>query len=215
MEQEVKQRICEVLKSNNCSITALAKKSNLQQNTLNRQIRGETALSYSTIAAVLSAFPDVDAGWLVSGLPGAGSGDTLRDGIPFFRRPLECGLPADFNACLMADRADGLLFIPDISGDFALVAHGESMVDTARPERSIPDGGVVVLKKVTENALRWGEVYAVATSDGFTVKRLMPGSTPDRVMCCSFNAEYPPFEFALSDICGIARVVAVVNYRLY
>ena len=138
------------------------------------------------------------------------------DGIPFYDRAIECGTPADFNACIEADKADGRIMLPNIQGDFALVAHGDSMVDAEHPDRSIPSGAIVVLRKVDEAAfIRWGEVYALATRDGFVIKRIMP-SDGDSIECHSYNgAEFPPFRVSKSDIFGVARVIAVVTYKLY
>lgn len=137
-------------------------------------------------------------------------------GVPFYDRSIECGTPADFNACIEASKADGRIMLPNIQGDFALVAHGDSMVDAEHPDRSIPSGAIVVLRKVDEAAfIRWGEVYALATRDGFVIKRIMP-LDGDNIECHSLNSiDFPPFRVSKSDIFGVARVVAVVNYRLY
>lgn len=137
-------------------------------------------------------------------------------GIPFYERAIECGTPADFNACIEASKADGRIVLPNIQGDFALVAHGDSMVDAEHPDKSIPSGAIVVLRKIEESSfIRWGEVYALATRDGFIIKKIMPFDD-ESIECRSLNAsEFPPFQVSKSDIFGLARVIAVINYRLY
>lgn len=67
MENDVIQRIKQVLYSNNVSITALSKKLGIVQQTLNRQISGNGAMPLSTIDKFLSCYPDISAEWLLRG----------------------------------------------------------------------------------------------------------------------------------------------------
>lgn len=90
------------------------------------------------------------------------------------------------------------------------------MVNHDKPERSIPNGALVVLRRSSLNAVQWGEVYALATADGYIVKRLMPSEREGCVKCVSFNSdEYPAFDLAVSDIYDYAMVVAVVCSSLW
>ena len=49
------------------SITALSKRIGIAQQTLNRQIVGENAMSLTTVEAILSCFPEISAEWLLRG----------------------------------------------------------------------------------------------------------------------------------------------------
>ena len=90
------------------------------------------------------------------------------------------------------------------------------MVNTANPERSIPNGALVAVRKTKLSTPRWGEVYALATADGCIIKRLYPSDRDGYVRCVSFNnEEFPPFELETREIYDIGNVVAVVSVKLW
>lgn len=57
----------EFLKVKRISINSLSKQLNLKQNTLNGQLNGTAALSFSTVSTLLSGFPELSAEWLLRG----------------------------------------------------------------------------------------------------------------------------------------------------
>lgn len=67
MESAISQRIRAVAGKYNLSITALSKRLGIAQQTLNRQIVGENAMSYNTVETILSCFPEISAEWLLRG----------------------------------------------------------------------------------------------------------------------------------------------------
>lgn len=67
MEEEVKNRIREILKEFSSNPTQLSKQFGVNQKTLNSQINDTTTLSVSTILLILNAFPEVSAEWLLRG----------------------------------------------------------------------------------------------------------------------------------------------------
>ena len=221
MEQSVKQRIAFFIDNKNMSIREFERMCGLS-NGYFKSLRH--APSVDKMSAILGAFPELNRTWLLTGegemlnsdkpaaMEQAGDGS----GIPFYERRIRCGSPDDFGACIEANKADGRIMLPNVEGDFALVAHGDSMVDTERPDRSIMPGAIVVLRKVPDRSLlRWGEIYAIATADGFIIKKVMP-LDEERIECRSLNsAEFPPFPVLKQDIYGFARVVAVISYKLY
>lgn len=182
----------------------------------------KTGFNEESLNKIMSVFPNLNIYWLLTGngnkenTPNAEPIETATDGIPFYDHAIACGMPADFNAVIESGKADGRIVLPNLHGDFALVARGDSMLDTQRPERSIPADSIVVLKIINDiSFIRWGETYALATRDGFLIKKIMPGGN-NSLECHSFNAEaFPPFAIPKSEIVGIARVLAVINYRLY
>ena len=174
---------------------------------------------------ILCEFPELSQSWLLTGEGEMLNGDSPLGvaqpenydiGIPFYERAIMCGSPADFDACIKASQSDGQIMLPRLSGDFALVARGDSMIDTEHPDRSIMPGAIVVLRKVSDRSLlQWGEIYAIATADGFIIKKVMP-LDDERIECHSLNAaEFPPFPVPKADIFGFARVIAVISYKLY
>lgn len=221
MEQSVKQRIAFFIDNKNMSIREFERMCGLS-NGYFKSLRH--APSVDKMSAILGAFPELNRTWLLTGVgemlnsdkPAAMEQAGDGSGIPFYERRIRCGSPDDFGACIEANKADGRIMLPNVEGDFALVAHGDSMVDTERPDRSIMPGAIVVLRKVPDRSLlRWGEIYAIATADGFIIKKVMP-LDEERIECRSLNsAEFPPFPVLKQDIYGFARVVAVISYKLY
>ena len=60
--------------------------------------------------------------------------------------------------------------------------------------------------------IQWNKCHIVATREqGILCKRLMPGSTDDRLKMVSDNENYPPFEVPKDEITGIALVVGVIR----
>ena len=60
--------------------------------------------------------------------------------------------------------------------------------------------------------IQWNKCHIVATREqGILCKRLMPGSTDDRLKMVSDNENYPSFEVPKDEITGIALVVGVIR----
>lgn len=69
MEQNnVNQRIKEVLQKNDLSVTAFSKEVGLPQATVNRQLMEDNKVSLSTIKSFLQRFPRISAEWLLKGV---------------------------------------------------------------------------------------------------------------------------------------------------
>ena len=68
MEESVNQRIRTVLRKKSLSITTFCKELSLPQTTINKQINGDSKLSFDTIKSFLTRFPDISADWLITGV---------------------------------------------------------------------------------------------------------------------------------------------------
>ena len=66
-ENSLKQRIIDLLLSQNVSVNLFAKSSGLKQTTLSDQINGESKISAITLTALLEYFPNLSAEWLLRG----------------------------------------------------------------------------------------------------------------------------------------------------
>lgn len=80
MEEQVKERIRQILAEFQLNPTQLSKQFGVNQKTLNSQINQSTTLSVSTILLILNAIPALSAEWLLRGvgeplLSGAGAKD--------------------------------------------------------------------------------------------------------------------------------------------
>lgn len=77
-----------------------------------------------------------------------------------------------------------------------------------------PSGSKILVKKINEKAfIDWGRVYVLDTCNGAVIKKIMPGSTEDKVKCLSINEEYPSFEVAFDDIFGMYRVLMCMSLK--
>ena len=142
------------------------------------------------------------------------------DGIPYYEvENFECGTPAGFGGALEATNPDGYFNFPWVKNDgetFCVKAHGNSMLNFKDPIHSITHGSYVALRKSNVNTIQWGEVYALATADGYIVKKLMPSEREGFIKCVSFNSdEFPPYDISVEEIYDYAKVVGVATVNLW
>lgn len=62
------KRVEKILKDSGLSVNSFARKCNIAQATISKQLKGERKFSIETINAILNAFPDVNANWLMLGI---------------------------------------------------------------------------------------------------------------------------------------------------
>lgn len=67
MEDDVLQRIKELLKHKGISMLQVSNACGIKQNTFSRQMSGENSFSLSTLLSIIGYFPDVSAEWLLRG----------------------------------------------------------------------------------------------------------------------------------------------------
>ncbi len=141
------------------------------------------------------------------------------NGTPYYSvESAVCGVISGFGGALTANNSDGAVVIPTLQtkdGDIFLQTRGRSMIDTKCPERSIPEGAMVLVRRWSHNFIEWGEIYCLATADGYVIKRLMPSSDSEKIMCISADSDnYPAYEVLVEDIKAIGRVIAVVSTQM-
>jgi len=142
------------------------------------------------------------------------------EGIPFYEvENFECGTPAGFGGALESTNPDGYFNFPWVKPDgntFCIKAHGNSMLNTKDPIHSINHGSFVALKHNEVNTIQWGEVYALATANGYIIKKLMPSEREGYVKCVSFNSEeFPPYDLDVNEIYDYAIVVGVASINIW
>lgn len=102
--------------------------------------------------------------------------------------------------------------------DFSIRQYGDSMVNLDYPQKSIDDQDIVVCKLWKDTSyIRWGEVYALATSQGYFIKKVVPSGKTGYIKCISFNERngYQPYDLPMGEVYDWAIVVGVVNLRLW
>jgi transcriptional regulator with XRE-family HTH domain len=144
----------------------------------------------------------------------------ISDGLPYYESEnFECGTPAGFGGALEVASPDGYFQFPWVKNDgstFCVRAHGNSMLNHADPIHSIAHGAYIALRKSNMGAIQWGEVYALATADGYVIKKIMPSEREGCVRCVSFNdSEFPSFDLPTADIYDYAIVVGVANISVW
>lgn len=121
----------------------------------------------------------------------------------------------------MLDQAAGRMLAPGLpTGNNIpyIQVRGNSMLNHKDPALSIPDGAWVGIKASTLSTIRWGDVYAVMTTDGPIVKKIVPSDKENCIRCVSFNEEdgFMPFDLPYTDIIlPLYNVLAVVNIKLW
>lgn len=130
----------------------------------------------------------------------------------------DCGQPNGFGIAIMEDRCPKYA-IPGLSGhDFTIISRGRSMINRSCPEKSIRPGDIVGCKKWnSRNYIRWGEVYALSTPDGITIKQIQPSEKEGYIKCIPFNTEeqFQAFDIPVEEIYDWAIVVGVVSVILW
>ena len=183
MESIVKERIMQFIKHCKISRRAFEIKCGLSSGYVNN-IR--VSIHPDKIESIAANYPELNIAWLMTG-----EGEMLRKVVPQKgeARVEECrGVP------------------------FFISARGRSMLDISDPSHSIPDGAMVMCRPKSGSFIEWGEIYCVATREGYVIKKLMPSEDDAYIRCVSTNeAEFPPYEIPKAEIVGIGRVIAVVS----
>lgn len=209
-------------RARNLTDAQITRDCNLAVGTLGKSRKAEKDLSRRTAAAILSVYSEINPDWFTNGI-----GDMIRsadaDVADLTTYPLidcaaaECGRPGGLAVVAMEKDCERVA-IPGIPGgtDFFIRATGYSMVNDARPELSIPPGALVGVARMTDpQIMHWGEVYLVATNDGFMIKRILQDSSPELVRCASYNKEeYPEFTLWKDEIIECGRITCVMPIYL-
>ena len=187
--------------------------------------------SFEVTSKILKSLENINERWLM-----IGSGEMLKlekttdlvsedahhygKGLSYTAKPflntgnITYGMPDAFQLSIKTNSHDNIP-IPFISDyDFSLRNHGDSMVNGENIKRSINDQDIVACKLwKSKSHIAWGEVYALATSNGYIIKKLMPSEIEDHIKCVSFNEKegYNPFDLPVSEIFDIAIVVGVAR----
>lgn len=213
MEKSVNQRIRQIIGNKSLSVNAFANAIGVAQGTLASMLNRGTEPSNKTLNAVLSAFPEVNPDWLLTG-----SGEMYADRpsttdnkdaqlVPLLPVAAQGGTLNDFVVSVKASECEKIISpIRDV--DYAMTISGDSM----SPE--YPSGAHILIKKINEKAfIDWGRVYVLDTCNGTVIKQLFPSDKPDTLLCKSINPNYPPFEVSFSDIYGVYRVLMCMSLK--
>jgi len=209
----IKQRILQYLEYKGISKYDFYKKTGVSNGVLSQK----GGLSEDNIFKFISYYVEVDPEWLLTG-----KGPMLRDdkrvakpaplgkGIPLIPVEAFAGASLNDDYAIDFDAIEERYHVPLFDGkgvDFMMYVRGSSMY----PKYS--SGDVVACRFVRELLfIQWNKVYVIDTrTQGAIIKRLLPGSDPDKIICRSDNREYIDFEVPMSDIRNIALVVGCIR----
>ena len=168
---------------------------------------------------ISAAYPELNTHWIVTGEGNMLKSDELQEqstptGVPHIEKiDAWCGKGQGFEVSVM--KKDCPLYnIPGVEeADFTIRAKGRSMINRTHPNRSIKEGDYIACKKPHTNVIRYGEIYALATSDGVMVKVVKPCNKDGFIKLESFNTEegYETFDYPTIDLHDMALVVAIAS----
>lgn len=177
------------------------------------------------VEKIVSAFPDIDINWLVTGQGNmlvskqyADSEDIRttnepaieyelkRKGIPLIPISATAGFSSMDVQILEHDIQD-YFNIPFLSEkpDFAIGINGDSMSPLYE------DKSFIICKKISVNEMIWEGVYLITVNGSSMVKRIYPSITPGCILCRSDNPRFRDFDILKSDITSIAKILSSIR----
>ncbi len=209
MEKSVNQRIRRIIENKSLSVNAFANAISVAQGTLASMLNRGSEPSTKTINAVLSAFPDINPDWLLTG-SGAMylSDDALqphtakqsKNDIPFYETlPVSAG---QLEVVIQDALPTGFISIPGIHAIALFPVIGCSMLPRIKP------GDIIGVDTVNSwDVLDPDKIYLIVTNEDRMIKHLQSdASDPDILWAISDNAEFTKFKLSKSSIKYIYRV---------
>lgn len=211
MEESLRQRLRLLFVSKGISITKVANACGIRQNTLSRQLSGESSISSSTLLSIIGYFHDVNSDWLLTG-----EGEMLKSVTPSDSRPevqTRPRIPTTAAAgSLSGDAASVTLRdceqLPVISQlpayDFTIIIKGDSM----KPKYESGDE-IACRRILNPSFIQWGKVHVLDTVQGIVVKKVYDDG--DCIKCVSINPDYPPFSVPKDEVYSLSLVVGSLS----
>ena len=176
------------------------------------------------IERLAQEFPDLNIVWLQTGEGEMLNGSAEKvGGSPCFDLATIQGGAAHGTGAeqFMTKDAIGMMSVPGMpvgEGIPYIKVRGSSMVNRRDPAHSIPEGAWIGIRPSQSSAIRWGEVYAIMTTDGAIVKKVMPGSDAEHITLVSYNEEdgFLPYELPTAEIIPpLYHIVAVITAKAW
>jgi len=207
------------LKDRGFTQVKIAELFNVDKGYINQLLTGRKAFGKRTAEEWSDQF-GLSKSWLLTGEGDMlGRSDDMTDGSPCFDSAAIQGGAAHGTGMeqLTRDMSIGTMSVPGmpVGANIPYIqVRGSSMVNRRDPAHSIPERAWIGIQPSQSSVIRWGEVYAVMTTDGPVVKKLMPSEREGYITCVSFNEEdgYLPYELPTNEIIQpLYKVVAVIT----
>lgn len=221
MEQTIKQRLMLFIEHLGISMNAFERECGLGKRYV-ANIR--KSIQPDTLEKIALTYPQLNKGWLMTGEGTMLKETNTSDGSsPCFDVATIQGGAAHGTGSeqIMPGMEVGRMLVPGLKtgNDIPYIqVKGDSMVNRKNPTRSIPDGAWVGIRASTLSTIMWGEVYAIMTTDGPIIKKVVQSDKEECIRCVSYNEEdgFAPFDLPYTDIIPpLYNVLAVVNIKLW
>lgn len=219
MDNIVKERIREILEENQISVSQLSKELGIPQNTLNRQVNGETSVAISTVISIIGYFKNISSDWLLGISNNRGNRQEMHilseskavEKILSRQEVLLYDVSAAANLKTLFDNKRqnvlGKICIPDMPRcDGAVYVTGDSMYPLLK------SGDIIVYRELRDfQNVIYGEIYLVSFDldgeDFLTVKYINRSDMgSDFIKLVSHNCYHDPKDISINSIRAMALV---------
>lgn len=210
MEDSVKDRILAYIKAKNLSQKRFEQAANLSNGYVSNLRHAPSA---EKVSAILSAFPDINRTWLLTGDGSMLTTDAPapfpvpQHAVPVYDGDVTCNLSETRTYSDMP--IEGYIDLPLVSkGTIVLKAHGESMVPT------VNDGDYIAMRPLQSwDYIMYGNIYVVELPEYRALKRVRKGSDEDHIILRSDNDDYDDVEVPKSDIRSLWVVENIISIK--
>lgn len=221
INNRIKELITELFSSNKTAFSkAIGVSPTVTENIVGKR---QSSPSYELLKKIVDSIENINHEWLLTGEGSMFKQYIVSEDQPLYGKKalakpfIDASSFTDNSFSSSMQDAITTAIIPFVGDyDFSLRVYGDSMHDEENLKRSINDQDVVVCKlRKSQSYIRWGEIYALATSEGYTVKKIIQSELKDYVRCISFNEEngYKPYDQPLAEISEWAIVIAIVSIK--
>ena len=135
---------------------------------ISKYLNGKQPITDKLIRKIIANYPNINPTWLLLGVGdmhnSSAAINTIESndvspsacataGVPYFNiESAACGALSGFGEALTMGNSNGSVVIPTLptkEGDVFLQTRGRSMIDARCPERSIPEGAMVIVRRCT------------------------------------------------------------------
>lgn len=231
------ERVKEIIKFYNLSISAFEKRTQMSNNSIQTAIKRVANLKDDTLNNILKAFPDISAEWLLTG-----KGTMFRKETPYQNtNPDDVAndnptgnseSKKQYYDGMFIRNAELIPLVPEeafarikyrgiISMDHEIEKYhvplfkGAEFLISIKGNAMIPkysNGDLVACKRVPlDSFLQWNNVYVLSTTQGSLIRRVREGKDDNHILIVSENPEFEPFQLNKSELNAIAIIVGVIH----